>query len=449
MIACSWIPRVRVAPTRGLQATPVAAEQTIGATSSGGTERGAAGANDESAGAAGEPVCPGAARACSTFPAQLRGRGSQAAKPLLSCPQFRMRCLGIGPLTACVALCARAALASEAPVPERIGVRLEVDRQPGTGQCIETAALERAVEARLARPVFVTDSSAPLLIRLRLAQRGQRHWSAELRLETDSGVNLGERTLTTNAPHCSALDDSLALIVALLVDAPLSDRQRERERAPAAPSVRAPKPQSGTETNGHALDSPATPQVTRIELPASTLAPRQPWRWEASVGGSLALGFLPGAALGVELGVSGKPPDSPELRLFAGGYAPREAQAGPNDAGAGFAALFVGLEVCPLEGQLHRLRWSACAGQSVGWLHAAAFGYDQNSSTARLIYTLLARGVLQLPLGGPVSARLTARAELPLARPAFVYGTGTNGEGSVFEMNPLIGAFEAGLSFAL
>jgi hypothetical protein len=352
-----------------------------------------------------------------------------------------MRRLGIARLSACIALCTRVAFASDVPSQRAVGVRLDVSRQPGTEQCLTTHALEQAVEARLQRPIFVSDSSAQLVIRLRLALRDKRQWNADLRLEDGAGVNLGERTLAARAEHCSALDDSLALIVALLVDAPLS--AREQKLLAATP----PGLESGAETATPVLPSSTKP--TLIELPTSTLAPRQPWRWEASVGVSLGLGLLPGTALGFELGVSGKAPRAPELRLFGGAYAPREAHAGPDDAGARFAALFVGLEVCPLDGQLSNLRWSACAGQSVAWLHAAAFGYDQNSSTDRLIYSLLARAALGLPLSGPVSARLSARAELPLARPVFVYGTGRNDEGSVFEMNPLLVVFEAGLSVAL
>lgn len=344
-----------------------------------------------------------------------------------------------------MALCARPALAAEPPTQPRVGVRLDVKREPGTEQCVSTSALEQAVEARLRRAVFVDEASAPLLIRLRLAQRAKRVWAAELQLENDAGQNLGERTLTTTAQHCSSLDDSLALVVALLVDAPLSEREQASQRQ----RVSAPEHKAQAETNSGALGSPATPKATLIELPPSTLGPRQPWRWEASLGASLALGLLPGVALGLELGVSGKPAGAPELRLFAGGYAPREAYAGPNDAGARFAALFVGLELCPLEGQLHTVRWSACAGQNVTWFHAAAFGYDQNSTADRLIYAFLARGALLVPVAGPVSARLSAGAELPLSRPVFVYGTGANAEQSVFEVNPLIGAIEAGLSIAL
>ncbi|HKO48659.1 MAG TPA: hypothetical protein VJV79_13100 [Polyangiaceae bacterium] len=287
------------------------------------------------------------------------------------------------------------------------------------------------------------DSSAQLVIVLKLALHNRKRWSAELRLEDDTGINLGERTLTTSAQHCSALDDSLALIVALLVDAPLSDRERAR-------SLPLPAPKSEAKTHGSANVAPERVQATRVDLPESTLAPRQPWRWETSVGATLAMGLLPGAAFGFELGVSGKPPRAPELRLFGGAYAPREAHAGPGDAGGRFAALFLGLELCPLEGQVRSLRWSTCAGQSVAWLRATAFGYDQNSSTDRLVYSLLARGALLLHLAGPVSARLTARAELPLARPVFVYGSGgENAESTVFEVNPLIAALEAGLSIAL
>ncbi len=356
-----------------------------------------------------------------------------------------MRALAIALLSACGIFCARPALASGGPLAPRVGVTLLVDRGPGTEECIGASALEQAVEARLQRAAFLHHQATPLRIRLRLARIGKRQWSAELRLEAANGGSLGERKLTTAAAHCSALDDSLALVVALLVDAPLGERERELEGKgeQAAPS----QPAAPTERT---TPSPLpAPKATLIDLPPNTLAPRQPWRWEASLAASLALGLLPRAGWGLELGVSAKPATGPELRLFLQGYAPRDAYGGPEHAGAHFDALFVGLEVCPLAAELGTWRLAACAGQNLGRLHASAFGYDQNSSANDLLYTLLARAVLLAPVLGRLSARLSARAEIPLSRPAFYYGARENNEATVFELSPALAVFEAGLSIAL
>jgi hypothetical protein len=276
-----------------------------------------------------------------------------------------------------------------------------------------------------------------------MARRAKREWSAELELQTESGASLGQRTLSTTATHCSSLDDSLALVVALLVDAPSRAPERSDEPLISDAAAATPEPKEPLAVRR------ARAEATPIQLPPSTLAPREPWRFEATASASLALGLLPGSAFGVELGLSGKAPRAPDLRVFAGAYASRDALAGPGAAGARFGFLFVGLEICPLEGSVGRLRWSTCAGQSVGRLHAAAFGYDQSLSTDRLVYALLGRGALVLAVSGPLSVRMTARAELPLARPVFFYGSRDNMERNVFEMSPVVAVFDAGLSIAL
>jgi hypothetical protein len=128
---------------------------------------------------------------------------------------------------------------------------------------------------------------------------------------------------------------------------------------------------------------------------------------------------------------------------------PRDAHAGPGEAGARFGLLVVGLDVCPLEGSAGGVRWSGCAGQALGRLRAAAFGYDQNSSESRLTFAVLVRGALSAPLTRRLSVRLSARAELPLSRPVFYYGSRENSERNVFEMSAVVAVFDAGLSIVL
>jgi len=339
-----------------------------------------------------------------------------------------------------VALRTQPAAAAPGPVPalERGGVELNLDRGPGTERCIDAPALERNVETRLHRRVFVREKAPFIRIFLRLSHVNARAFSAQLRLVSDDGESLGERTLITNAAHCSALDDSLALVVALLVDAPLGEREAElAESERSASTPRAAKD-----------EEKASRTPTTVELPASTFAPREPWQWRATAGASLALGLLPGAAIGLELGVRARPSRGPELSVFAQGYARREASSG-DGAGAHFDALFVGLEICPLQTEVAGMRFAACVGQNLGRLHVAAFGYDQNSSATRLLYNVLARGRVSIPLVERVSAHLSARGEVPLARPLFYYGARENIDHDVFQPNAILAILELGLSVAL
>ena len=154
-----------------------------------------------------------------------------------------------------------AATLAEASAPERAFARLELHSAEATASCIEKRELEVAVERRLRRKVF--REPAGLVFDVRLA-RSEQGWTAELVLFDAQGRELGRRALDTKARDCSALDASLALVVALLVDSP-PEPPPPVETAPAGPPVTPPVP--------------PTPPPTRIELPKDTHAPREPWHF--------------------------------------------------------------------------------------------------------------------------------------------------------------------------
>jgi hypothetical protein len=352
-------------------------------------------------------------------------------------------------LSLLLALSPRAALAAGTPTGK---VSLELVRGSGTEQCIAETALVEGVEARLARPVFSRDARAPLRIQLVFSRPSARSWVAEIALESATGAPLGKRRLVTAAAHCSSLDDSLELVIALLVDAPLSEAEAHGPPAdlppPSSPSPAAASSSPPASSPPSVASAASRPPPSLVHVPTTTYAPREPWRFESSLGGTLALGLLPAALFGVELGLAGKAPHGPELRLFGGAYEEREVHAGP-DSGARLTFMHLGLEACPLEGWLGGLRWSACGGQSVGRLRVAAFGYDQSESASQLTFALLARGVVLVPIVGRFSARFAGRAELPLARSSFYYGARDGAEPEVFRLRPLAGVFEAGLVVTL
>src|SRR6186713_2884796 len=122
----------------------------------------------------------------------------------------------LGPLgvSLAIALGASPALAVER---ERSLARLELAANDETRGCMGKRELEKAVERRLKRQVF--REPAELLVEVRFA-RTESGWSAALVLFDDERRELGRRALDTAAADCSALDASLALVVALLVDSP-------------------------------------------------------------------------------------------------------------------------------------------------------------------------------------------------------------------------------------
>ena len=187
------------------------------------------------------------------------------------------------------------------------------------------------------------------------------------------------------------------------------------------------------------------PDPLPIRLPPDTPAPRQPWRVQLAAGGIGAIGLLPGFAPGIELGFGAKAPTLPELRLFAGWYAQREQRRPEQDAGARFDLVYLGLEVCPVEHESGVTGWFICAGQSLGRLHVSAFGFDENSTSNHLTYALLLRGGVQLALASHWAARLGIRAEAPLARGVFGYGTPDGGQQGLYQASPVAAVLDLGV----
>jgi hypothetical protein len=288
--------------------------------------------------------------------------------------------------------------ATSAPLPAR--VQLDYTRAPGAASCVSPEQLAQDVEVRLGRPVFVSAGEADLVARVR-ARRVSGRFTLEVELLDASGRRLGQRELSTGAAHCSSLDDSLALVLALAADAPRA--------APESPVTRA----SAAEPAGLV---PRASLDTAISIPASTHAPRFGWRWAPSAGLALASGLLPSAALGLELGLELRPPDFWALSLRGTWWVEQGLGGQPRPGrGAEFAARTFELGVCPWAGQLGPFGATLCALQWVGRIDARGSGFDQSLSdtswfAAAGLAPALAYGF------GPVRATLAGTLLVPLVR---------------------------------
>jgi hypothetical protein len=333
----------------------------------------------------------------------------------------------------------------------RGSARVVITKGPGTEQCIGEGALRRAVEYRLRRSAFRRD--LPVTLEVHIAfERSAAGWAAELTMHDGSARLLGRRAITTEAAHCSALDDSLALVVALLVDSPPSAPE---EAQPPAPATAAAPTGADVASASQPAAAPSEPLLgikpqapqpwTTLSLPRDTAAPREPWRFDVSLGVVAAAGTVPGIAPGAELGVGAQAPRLPEIRLFGNWFTRRDQQRPGSNSGAHFDFADVGLELCALDVRLGALRWFGCAGQTIGRLRVASYGFDQNTTSERLTYALLARTGLRVPLAGRVSGRLGVRAELPLARGVFDYGSRDGQERGLFEMKQITAVLDLGL----
>jgi len=319
-------------------------------------------------------------------------------------------------------------MAAKAEAPDFILARLETRRDPGSESCMSDAELEQAVESRLGRRVFTGGSDADAVVEAELGRSGEA-WTAKLVLRGRDGRGLGTRELSTEAEHCSSLDDSLALTLVLMLDVPreeLPEPEPAPTAAPAAPA--APR---------------RPPPTTPVRLPKDTPARRAPWAWQVGAFGVLGLGVLPGVSPGIRLGGGVQPPALFMFELDATLWPSQAAE----EAGGGVrvGGWSVGFLLCPLAWKPEPWRFEGCVGQEVGWLEAEGFGYDETESATRLTYGLGPRGRGALGLAGPLALRFGVGVQAVLVRDRFVYRRADGTDTGLHRAAPVAGVAELGL----
>lgn len=314
-------------------------------------------------------------------------------------------------------------------------VALSVHHGSGAQACLGAAPLARRVERRLKRRVFVEPERAQLRFVVRFERRGDET-EAHIEVSGKDGQKRGSRSLVTSG-HCSALDDSLALSVALLVDQP-PEPEPEPEPPPPADASTAPPP------------PPAPPrrkrEPTPITIPPEVDAPREPWHFRIGASGSAVWGALPGIVPGFALHARLEPRRF--VPIVLGGELLARASAERDAAsGARFRLLRVSLASCPplLEATSHAV--SLCVGQKLGWLDVEGYGFEQAARERRLTYALTLGGEGRLRVAGPVSLRGYVGGEVPVVRDRFA-SSGRNAV-QLFEASPAALAAEIGVEVGL
>jgi len=311
------------------------------------------------------------------------------------------------------------ARAEQATRPAHAQSRLEYVREPGAEGCIEPEALARAVDVRLSRAVFSPAPGAALTTRVRARRQGGR-FVVDTALLDARGALLGTRRLETSARHCSALDDSLALVLSLALDV------RTSMPAEPAPPGAATAPPSAPEAAPPAAPSVpravSTPDIrpTPLVIPETTHAAREPWRFAGSLGAVLGAGLLPSLAPGVRGRLELSAPSFWPLGLAFAAYGEQRVGSG---RGAEFGAYSVELTLCPLWGALAGWQLSACAEQLVGRIDAAGFGLDEQTPGDRWLWALGAAGGARPGLGALFVA-LDASLLVPLVQRRYFYAAG-------------------------
>lgn len=289
-------------------------------------------------------------------------------------------------------------------------VSLSVTHGEGTEGCVAHAQLSRAVERRLQRRVFVPREQAALFVDVAFSKRGAET-EATIRLADDDGHARGTRSLLTSS-HCSALDDSLALSIALLVDEPPEPQPK--------PEASATSPAEGSSTPG-ASPAAAPRAATPLAIPPEVAAPREPWHLTLGVAAAGAWGLLPQVRPALVIQAQVLPRGFVPILLQGEGFWTSTAERDPS-SGARFRLLRVGLSLCPslLVGERNSL--GLCAGQKLGWLSVEGYGFDQDSADRRLSFALALGAEGRQRLWKPFSLRAYLGGEIPLVRDRFTSG---------------------------
>jgi hypothetical protein len=131
--------------------------------------------------------------------------------------------------------------------------------------CLGAAALAEAIEKRLSRPLF--GAQPDLRIEGWLRADGPRRWRARLTLVDAEGTVKGSREVTQEGASCRAIDGSLTLVAAVMID-PASAM-----RAPSPPPAADPPDEAPHGT----VEPPPPPSSEGPALIIPKLPPRELW----------------------------------------------------------------------------------------------------------------------------------------------------------------------------
>lgn len=297
--------------------------------------------------------------------------------------------------------------------------RLEWVRLEGAGSCIDRATLETRVKRRLGTEPF--DPRAPRSIE-GVVQRSGRVWRAQIvvRARPDE-AKPPRRELESAADDCESLSNAVVLAVALAIDptAAFSDAAEKAPPPPPPPPVAAPKP--------------PPPEPPRVAPSEPTLAGR------ADLALASQLGLLPQTSFGVGLGVATVLTSRLDLGLHARAFPEVEVSGAPSYA-VGLAALT--LELCGVANRAKSVVLRACAGPSLGLLHASVLQGDRTQPGQRASLAAELGLDAALALTGDLAFELSARAAVPVTRYRF---TLEGSEQALFTQSVVAGLAYAGL----
>jgi hypothetical protein len=301
----------------------------------------------------------------------------------------------------------------EARAPASLGLSFTAESEDAG--CLGATALSRAVEAYLKRPIF---SSRNPEIRLDVraeAAPPNGYRSVITIVRTDSGEVLGTRELMVEGTTCSALNEPLKLVVALMVDGEPGTLATRRTPDPAPrPAPRKAPPEAVS--RAFRAELAVLGQAVLLPQPGPGLALAFGWDFSRFVGARAELGtFLPTVA----------------------------QVAAPASADA--SLIYAGLGVCPGFDVDAQLELQGCALGLVASTRVMTSGMDENveRSSTMLGASFGLHGSTRL--AGNVRATASLRGLAFPSSPRFVYRL-DGAQRELFRPGPFAALASLGLS---
>ena len=283
-------------------------------------------------------------------------------------------------------------------------------RAEGAETCIGGKMLAEGVETILGRSVFVSASAGDVAVEGQIARTpGADTWRATIRVSDDHGAVLGKRELDSTGADCRSIDESLAFVIAVMIDPDAATRAVQHVSSP--PLAPSPTPAPG----------PA-PAPSPTPAPDST---RGPDRWEIvpAVGWTGALGPLPTVAWGPTARLRvGRPILS--FEAFGAFFLP-QTESIPAGASVAFTAGLVGASACSTFAHAGTVGFLACAGVDLEIVNAEPSGLSAPAPHTDATGLAVAELRAEWRWRPPFFTALGLGADVPFSRTPYEYGAGT------------------------
>lgn len=336
---------------------------------------------------------------------------------------------------AALALCLVAGpVMSRAKAEPSRGPALNWVRLPGAESCITASELAQRVEARLERTVFVLAQEAELAFDGYVQPRPEGGFAAHLAVTNAAGEILGARDIESAQASCRALDDALVLIAALTLfpddfgfasgGIPLDADTNARLHALFGdePSELDPAELPPTAAAEPRVEPPAAAKPAEPIAQPEREPPQPPGLVAVEVSPVLAIGVLPGAAVGVSAELTLRLSELWPVRAGFSHFFERDARAERLSSGTGyFERNELLLVACPVSSE-HAFAFEVCAGAVFGVMSVSSDGFaDGGVKASDLVFDLAGLAGARLRFFDRLLARASVTASLPLVQHTYEY----------------------------